>query len=245
MKRTSRHYRPKRFRKDSNIILYRRLFVTLALGIAILVAMYFWVITFSSNINNVWQFFRSKDAGVFKKEDKIPPAAARLLDIPEATNEKKLDLKGFGEEGSKAQLFLNNEKLDEQIIDTTGIFTFDGIKLEKGENSIFVLLTDRSGNEAQPSRTYTIEYDNESPKLTVTEPEGNEHTGGKLVTIAGVSEEGAYVTVNDRFARVKEEGGFEIKVSLEEGENKIKVEAKDKAGNITTIEKIINYRKED
>jgi len=243
VKKTTRHYKPKRYkRKDSNTILYRKLYATLAISGIILIAMYFWVVTFFSNINNVWEFFSpEKGGGAFRKDDNIPPAAARLLDIPEATKEKELDIKGFGEEGAKAELYLNGELEDEQIIDTTGIFTFEDVKLNLGENSLYVLLTDKNDNQGQPSTTYNIEYDNKAPKLVITEPEGNEQSGDNLITIAGISEEGAYVTVNERFARVKEDDGFEIKISLSEGDNSVVIEAKDKAGNVTRIEKNIHY----
>lgn len=79
------------------------------------------------------------------------------------------------------------------------------------------------------------------PKLSIISPANGFKTETKTAVVKGETEKGAKILVNGKEAKNKE-GKFSLEVSLKEGENKIKVESIDKAGN-KTVKSIIVTKK--
>ena len=121
--------------------------------------------------------------------------------------------------------------------------------LEQGENEVYTTAKDATGNESRPSTVYKVIIDRKPPKLEVTEPEQGatiteEEDKQTFVIVGGTVEENTIVIVNGHQAIVRGEGDFEYKLLLsDEGEIFIKIEARDLAGNKTTIEKTVIYKK--
>lgn len=227
--------------KSSDWPLYRRFFILVTAIATILLTTYFVGLAILSRIGTREE--------TFTQRDRIAPPPPTLISIPQATNSAKLSIKGFAEAGSTVSLFLNGSEKDSQLVGSEGQFAFEEVDLELGENEIYATAKDQASNESRPSTTYKVVIDQKPPKLEVTAPEDNaiikEEEGKQtFVLTKGKVEEGATVTVNGYQAIVREEGDFEYRLLLtEEGENIIKIEAKDLAGNKTTVEKTVIYRK--
>lgn len=221
--------------------LYRRFFILTASIVVILLGTYFVGLTILGSI--------STREDTFTQRDRVAPPPPLLSSIPQASSSAKLNIRGFAEAGSTVTLFLNNNKKDSQLVGSEGQFAFEEINLELGENEIYTIAKDAAGNESRQSTVYKVTVDQKPPKLEVTEPENNtiiKEENGKqtFVLVRGTVEGGATVTVNEYQAIVRDEGNFEYRLPLtKEGENIIKIEAKDLAGNKTTIEKVVIYKK--
>ena len=167
-----------------------------------------------------------------ERKDTTPPAPPRLESLPEYTNEFSVEIKGTTEAGASVILFLNNDE-EELVVNKDGEFNFT-FKLDKGENTVSVKVSDAAGNESQVTDTYKIIFDNEPPELEITSPEdGKEFYGSKerQVSINGKTEESASVTINDRIVAVDVSGNFTFVTTLSEGENSFTIKTEDKAGN--------------
>ncbi len=221
--------------------LYRRFIILVAAIAIVLLGTYFVGLTILSRLGTREE--------TFTQRDRVAPPPPTLASIPEATNSATLNIKGFAESGSTIQLFLNNSEKGSQLVSIEGQFIFEEIGLESGENEIYATAKDAAGNASQPSSIYKVVIDQKPPKLEVSEPENNaiikeEKDKQTFVSVAGKVEEGATVTVNDYQAIVREGGNFEYRLLLtEEGENIIKIVAKDAAGNKTTVERTVIYKK--
>ncbi|MEM3610570.1 MAG: hypothetical protein QW620_00365 [Thermoplasmata archaeon] len=110
-----------------------------------------------------------------------------------------------------------------------GIF-FCGINLIEGWNEIEVKAVDIAGNVAIDKREVCL--DSSPPPLTITFPETGYITRSPYVTVAGITEYGAVITVNGVSASPDLTGKFAVGITLSaEGENVVEVVARDRAGN--------------
>jgi hypothetical protein len=231
--------------KESDWPLYRRFFLLVAAIMAILALTYFAGLVVLANLNLFWG-----EAGpepIVKKEGPIPPP--QVLNLPQATHSATLKIAGFAPEGTTIALFVNEEEVNSQITDKEGQFVFEAVNLNQGENKIYVTGKNQSGAESQPSTTQTVLLDQEPPKVEITSLEDNqiikeEKDQPTFVSVSGKVSENAAVTVNGRQVIVNGDGIFDHRLRLtEEGENTIKIEATDAAGNKTTVEKTVIYKK--
>jgi len=225
--------------KSSDWPMYHRFILLVAAIVILLVGTYFVGLALLSHLGN-------RDE-TFTQRDRIAPPPPTLTNIPQATNSATLKVAGFAEVGSTVKLFLNGNENDSQLVGAEGQFIFEKVNLESGENEIYATARDTVGNESPLSNTYSITIDQQPPKLEVTAPADNvivkeEKDKQTFVLVTGKVEGGATVTVNDYQAIVREEGNFEYRLLLTTaGENKIKVVARDLAGNKTTVEKTVIY----
>ncbi len=221
--------------------MYRRFIILLTAIAGVLLGTYFVGLAILSRLGTSDE--------TFTQRDRTAPPPPTLSNIPQATHSAKLNIKGFAESGSTVALFLNNNEKDSQLVSAEGQFVFEEVPLEQGENEIYATSKDATGNESRQSTVYKVIIDRKPPQLEVTEPEDNaviseEKDEQSFVLIKGNVEENAVVTVNGHQAIVREEGDFEFRLPLsEEGELIIKVEARDLAGNKTTVEKTVIYKK--
>ena len=227
--------------KSSDWPLYRRFIILLATIAVVLLGTYFVGLTILSRLGTHEE--------TFTQRDRTAPPPPTLSSIPQATHSAKLNIRGFAEAGSTVALFLNNNEEDSQLVSAEGQFIFEEVGLEQGENEIYATASDTTGNESRQSTVYKVVIDRKPPKLEVTEPENNavitqEDGEQTFIIVKGSVEENAIVTVNGHQAIVREEGRFEYRLLLTEPEeNTIKIEARDLAGNKTTVEKTVIYKK--
>lgn len=171
-----------------------------------------------------------------ESQDTTLPAPPRLQALPSATNSAQVSLKGFSEAGSTVQIILNNELEKEVIADSGGSFVAEAIFLANGKNRLQAIAIDQAGNKSQESPILTIDFDQEPPALEVNQPEPAEK-----VEITGKTEPEATLKINERLIILDQEGNFRHSLNLEQGENKILVQAIDPAGNQSEKEIILDY----
>lgn len=181
-------------------------------------------------------FFGSTKAGIISAKDTTPPFPPTLDDLPSATNSARIILKGYGETEGTVRVFLNNEEFVKTLIEQDGAFTTD-IKLTKGKNYLTATITDSAGNSSGQTNPILIYYLDKGPKLDIAQPEDNAKVSLTELTIQGVTDENATVTINDRFVTVNTDGSFEFPHRLSDGENTLTIIATDMAGNQTKVER--------
>ena len=122
---------------------------------------------------------------------------------------------------------------------TDGFYSFNGIALAEGANTIVVEATDRAGNKG--SKTITVNLDTVPPLVDITSHKDGVYLNTPQIALTGtVSEPELNVSVNDLPAYLTETGYHIPALNLTEGLNKITVKATDRAGNTGTATIDIN-----
>ena len=164
--------------------------------------------------------------------DTTPPAPPQISGENEYTNQKSFEVSGNTEAGAVIIITFNSDE-EEVISDNAGFFSFK-FNLKDGENSFSAQAKDQAGNVSQPTKVYTITFDDTPPEIVIESPaDGSEYFGSKQsqVTIKGHSEAGSSMTINNRFISVSDDGSFSYTASLSEGETSFNIKVVDKAGN--------------
>lgn len=168
----------------------------------------------------------------------FPPS---LEPLPEATNSATITVAGVSDKDREVVISVNNREIQRLETDELGKFTARGISLEDGENTVSVVI-EKDNQKSNPA-TQTITYKKEAPEITISEPvEGQVFCcDQKDVIIKGTTNEDAKLSINERYVIVDRDGGFSYKVTLNDGENTIKLKSEDNAGNIKEIEFKLTY----
>ena len=171
--------------------------------------------------------------------------APPVLNIPyEATNTARISIKGYGSPNSKVAIFLDDEEKDTIEVSEDGGFEFKNIELSLGTNNIYGKSIDEKNKESLPSKNFQIIYDNEKPRLELSEPEdGKQIQGGdKRIKISGSTKVGARVFINEGQIIVDKDGKFSSEQSLNDGDNIFNIKAIDIASNTTEISRRVIYQ---
>ncbi len=154
--------------------------------------------------------------------------------MPETIKTGLTSLSGTAEASSTVEIYFNGKKVTSVVSDSNSKFTTGKLRLEEGKNSIYAVAIDKAGNQSSSSEKYYVWFDEEPPELTISSPEDGAIFYGeqeKSITIQGKTEPGVSLTLNDRLVIIGSEGDFSTTFSLSEGENHIKLIARDKAEN--------------
>jgi len=214
--------------KENSKQFFTLFLITLVIGTVAVLGM----IKILSNLDILWSFFNPEEAAV--KVDQIAPSAPVIIPVQKYTNKSEITIVGYTEKGATVILFSGNLKKREVIVDNDGRFAFNEIPLSGKQNRFYLTAKDKSDNESEKSEEILVIFDNEKPKLEINEPiNGSRFVGEdkKQVNIAGTTELGGVIFVNDAYAIVNSAGNFTYTFTLTQGENKIKIKAEDQAGN--------------
>ncbi|MGD9570040.1 MAG: S-layer homology domain-containing protein [Sedimentibacter sp.] len=127
---------------------------------------------------------------------------------------------------------------DGNILAATGNFAMnysEKITLKEGINYFIITYKNEHGDTLVEE--YMAEYDNKAPSLVVLEPKEGTVTQNGKITVTGVTDPYAVVTVNNVNYDADVDGNFSI--ALDFGNSfltKIKLEARDSVNNVTTRE---------
>lgn len=182
---------------------------------------------------------------VSETEKEIILRAPQLLALPEATSSAYINIKGYGEPGTTIKILRSEIEKDKTIVDKSGSFSINKFQLEEGENEIKAVAEDPDGKqESKTSKTYIVIFDQSPPKLEITGPQDGQEffDKEKEIAVGGQAGSDVRVTVNGFLASVNSDGVFTKIITLSEGENEIKVEAVDLAGNKTEKKIKVKYR---
>ncbi|MDP2873751.1 MAG: hypothetical protein Q8N84_00385 [bacterium] len=224
------------------LIIYKKIGLLLAVTAVIGIIMYFWVVAVMANIDTLWGLFPNNEP---QTTTVAPPHSPFLSSLPKYTKNKTVTIKGYAEEGVTIKLMVNGAEHSKNLADKEGAFIFDAVELVEGENQVFAVALNSTLTLSAPSPTTTIVYTNKPPKLEMETPKENQSLIQKenSFLVSGLTDKDCLVTVNDHRAIVDLTGKFTLTVYLTEGVNKIKILAKDQAGNEATIERTVTYFK--
>ncbi|MEW5759703.1 MAG: right-handed parallel beta-helix repeat-containing protein, partial [Candidatus Thermoplasmatota archaeon] len=149
------------------------------------------------------------------------------------TNLSQIEVRGRAELNSSVIVNGKNTTLDKN-----GDFTTLVELIEEGENIINVEARDKAGNSVKIIRK--VIKDTLEPYLSLFSPSKDTFTNQSTISIIGEVEKYAKITINGQpIAELN--GSFITQITLNEGANNIVVEARDKAGNVNRIERIVIY----
>lgn len=103
--------------------------------------------------------------------------------------------------------------------------------IDDGENTIQFFVVDETGNMI--STDYTVFRDDVAPTLTLSQEYDGLVTKDSAITIEGVASDFDEFTINGEVIITEKNGAFSYDTNLIEGDNKITLLLKDKAGNET------------
>lgn len=174
-----------------------------------------------------------------------PALAPPVLNIPyEATSTGIIAIRGYASPSTKVEIYVDDELKTTAPVQEDGSFTSDDISLSLGSNYIYGKTIDGNDNKSLASKTITISYSNEKPKLEISSPEDNQTVTDNKITFSGTTDAGQniIITVNGTRAIVSSDGNFSKTVNLNDGDNNISVIAINSTGNSTTISRKVTYQ---
>lgn len=226
----------KNFEKKSRKTLYLSI-----VGIAIVLFLLFRfgidiLVSFSSFISG------SNNSQTTTTNNQINFIAPPILNplIP-ATNSAQIVITGKALKGQKINLYLNGQGVDQIQTNNDGIFTFNET-LKNGDNQIKVRAMQNNKN-SDFSNTFDVVFKNSPPTLDVTSPTDGQSfkKDQNTASVTGKTDQGTTVTVNGFWAVVDDNNNYSYTLSLQNGDNQIKIIAIDQAGNKTEKDLKVNY----
>lgn len=168
-----------------------------------------------------------------------------LLNFQNKTNKDKVTLEGSTSGNVEVELFLNDNSIAKTTSQENGRFKFENIEILKGNNKLTLKAIDSKGVSSEISKAYDIEYDDKKPEMkTINLKQGEEIKNlNKNIRIIGETNEPCEILVNGKKVFIINENKFEYLLGVEEGNVKIEVTLKDKAGNEEKITYNVIYKK--
>lgn len=164
--------------------------------------------------------------------------------IPVATNSAKIIVGGSVVNLSQVEFYINGDLVKEVPLLESDNFIEEIGDLKSGENEVFVIAKEKDENLEKKSKSFTVLFKNEKPKLDIKEPQDNLKTNIQEINVIGQTDKEIYIRVNDYPVVVDAQGSFQTFIKLKEGENKITVTAEDIAGNIEEKVLTITYERD-
>jgi len=223
-------------RSNHRIILY----------IVILIALIYFMFTFGIKllVNSI-VFLTSRNSNNTtntQTQEEVYLLPPEILDIPVATNSATAKIAIRVTLAKKVKVFVNKEEFKSFTADKE---TYDmGIDLKKGENEVYLTLEDTKSKTKKQSSVFKVTYKSEKPKLDIASPKDGDKTSSDEISINGETDKDNEIFINDFPVVLLAEGKFSYSIRLSEGENKIKVVAKDNAGNTEEKNLTITYQKD-
>lgn len=214
---------------------------TIILIILILFISFNWVLpTLVNGLGSLNRLFKPVKQG---EQTPLSTLAPPVLLIPyEATNSAKVDISGYATSHSTVNIYLD-EVLAAQIeTGEDGSFIARNFSLKLGTNNIYGKTVDQKDQESLSSKTLKVIFDNEKPELEVTEPEDGKTSQDRKIKVSGKTEPGATLYINDQRTIMSDDGSFASEITLNEGENTLTIKVHDGAGNLTEIQRKVNYQ---
>jgi hypothetical protein len=145
-------------------------------------------------------------------------------------NVSTVQMTGTGE--ADAELYVNGFMVG--VVPTDGAIGID-LSLHEGLNIFVIESMDSAGNSVMKS--FSVILDTVMPTLVVTGPANGLLTNSGTVTVTGITESDATLTINSAAVVLDEDGSFSHDVTLSEGDNMLEIVASDEAGNVATVVK--------
>ncbi|MBI5044751.1 MAG: hypothetical protein HZC02_02390 [Candidatus Levybacteria bacterium] len=208
----------------------KRNIIIIALGSCVLLALF---LIFGTNLLVKFSLLVERESATAQEQVDTFVAPPSLDYIADATNSAEIDITGSGESDGYIKLFVNGKQVKKADIQSDNTFSFRRIKLTPGENSIKAKFVNKDNKESKFSETTIITYSNKAPELSIISPNDGQsfNKDHNPLKITGKTDQNVKVTVNDFWAVVDGQGNFYYNLSLKGGDNEIRVQAIDEAGN--------------
>lgn len=156
----------------------------------------------------------------------------RLNSLPKATKDESIKVTGKTIAGLDIEIYLNGDLVDEVTSNDSGGFE-SVVELTNGENLIKAKAK-KNETTSDYSNTVSITVKREGPELTIESPaDGGQISGGNPIEVKGKTDPDSSVVVNEFKAIVNSRGEWSYFLTLNGGDNDIKVSSTDAAGNMT------------
>lgn len=223
----------------------KKQFVLFGLGTLIIL---FLLIQFSGlllgTFGNIIFGIRGEDATDESVLEEQFLSSPTLIEIPNATSSAQVNIKGTSsyEEG-EIVLFVNEKEVDDISLNGSSNFEFKRVNLRNGENVINAKYR-QDGKDSTFSQDYKVIRSSEKPSIEIASPsDGSSFTkADKTITVSGKTDSSNTISVNGFRAIVDSEGSYSYQLNLNEGENKITVEATNEAGITASKEIQVVYK---
>ncbi len=186
-------------------------------------------------------FFQKKDKSQEIQETIIPSPV--IANIPLATNSSSLKINGYSTPNQKVIIFIND--LETKTIEADSEGKFEGfISLALGNNKIYAVAENPNGKRSEASSTWNVFFNDTPPFLEILEPKNESifKRNQNPVEIKGKTDKFSKVYINDQRIVVDENGNFVYTLTLQKGENKVKITAIDPAENQKELEWTLHYQ---
>lgn len=147
-------------------------------------------------------------------------------------NQKLISVRGRVEPGVTLEVNGNEVQVGDD-----GSFTTD-VMLQEGANALHLKATDEVGNVSVEERTIHLKT---TPPVISINIEDNQVVNEPSLHLWGQTEVGSFLTINRQPVILDTQGRFQTLVNLVEGENVIEVDVQDRAGNTTTMRRVVKY----
>lgn len=205
------------------------IFIALKFGVPLLV-----------NLSLFLSGFQNKNDSVNTQNQTFiaPPV---LDSLPQATSSAQVVISGVALSQQNVNLYINDNLVNTSKSEKDGKFIFEET-INPGEN-IIKAKTTVNEKESNFSNSVAIVYKSALPSLNITSPSDNQTfpKDQNVVEIKGITDPDVKVTVNGYWAITDDNGNYSYNLTLQGGENKIKIIAEDIAGNKTEKEIKVTY----
>jgi len=163
------------------------------------------------------------------------PEITNLKDI-NYTNQDKVTVEGIAGTDGIVNVYVND---NEPIKVQTENRRFSAEVGLAGDETTIKVTAEIDGKETEPSTPVRVIKDKIAPTLEVVKPMDGEKLNVEVVHVIGSTADEYFnkLLVNGKEATLDEEGNFDERVIVSEGENTIIIRATDLAGNETTVER--------
>ena len=183
----------------------------------------------------------SKDNHEVKKQELSFIAPPVFNPFPQATSSATIIVSGIASENQSVKLYINDALIDEVKTENDGNFSFKET-IKPGENIIKAKAVVKD-KESDFSKEITTSFKSAPPSLDISSPANNQSFSKdqNTIDVKGTTDADVKVTINGFRAITEDSGKFSYRLPLQNGENNIKIEAVDIAGNKTEKEIKVTY----
>lgn len=184
----------------------------------------------------------SKGAEVQSQNHNPSFIAPPILDpLPQATRSANIIISGIASKDQTINLYINDNLIDSIKTKKDGTFSFKET-ISTGENTIKAKAV--AGNkESEFSNEITTSFKSAPPSLKISSPSDGQSFSKdqNAAEVKGTTDSDVKVTINGFWMITDNSGNFSYHLALVSGENKIKIEAVDTAGNKKELEIKVTY----
>ncbi|GAB4578902.1 MAG: hypothetical protein Fur0022_16390 [Anaerolineales bacterium] len=180
---------------------------------------------------------RSSQQNLTLQVDTTPPTM-QLANVPNGlrVRENALTIEGVTDPG--ANVFVTGNPQPVQV-DGQGNFAFL-YRLNEGPNVLEIRAVDPAGNSTTLRRDISLIVT--PPEVVIASPVDDAFLNQSLITVSGQASPDVTLTVNDVPVTLGQDGTFNHQLTLEEGDNLIRVVATDDVGNVTLEELVVHLK---